>query len=382
MKVVITVEKFDPDKGYLEYYLAKELTKLGHKVYVFTFGWSKHILRTKLNEGFEVISVPLIVAVNGIHMPNLNGIAYVIKFIKMEKPDIIHCQPLYSPLSLLFISCKHLSKYRIVGSLITGEYSINSTIANLKYNLIKIVTEHYVESKTASFFAINDGWKKVLLQLFNLPDQKISIVPLGADPELFKFDTKTRINMRNLFGLSSEDVVVVYSGKIIQSKKLHVLLKGIAPIIRQNQKVKLLIVGKGESPYIEYLEELSSNLKISNNVIFHSWVHRTKLPDFYCASDIAVWPGSVSISIIEAVSVGLPVIVKRSLISKFALAYDNGFAFEPDNITELGEYLERLITNYKLRKDMGKKSRLLVEQILNWKTIAHQYLDAYRSIAD
>jgi len=382
MKIVITVEEFDPGKGYLEYYLARELTKLGHKVYVFTFGWSKHVLRTKLDEGFEVVSVPPIVAINGIHVPNFSVIAYVIKFIKMEKPDIIHCQPLYSPLSLIFISYEHLSKYKIVGSLVTGEYLIKSTIANLGYALTKIVTERYVENKTASFFAINEGWKKVLLQMFNLPDRKITIIPLGADSALFKFDAKTRINMRNQLGLSAEDVVVVYSGKIIQSKKLDVLLKAIALIIRQNQKVKLLIVGKGELPYMEYLKELCANLRISENVIFHSSVCRTKLPNFYSASDIAVWPGSVSISIIEAVSSGLPVIIKRSLIAKFAIAYGNGFAFEPDNTTELGGYLEKLITNYKLRKDMSERSRLLVEQKLNWKTIGNQYLDTYRKIID
>jgi hypothetical protein len=34
MKIVNTIDNFDPNKGYLEYYLARELTKLGNKVYV------------------------------------------------------------------------------------------------------------------------------------------------------------------------------------------------------------------------------------------------------------------------------------------------------------------------------------------------------------
>lgn len=379
MKIVIVVEEFDPDKGYLEYYLGRELIKLGHRVSILTFGWSKTISKTMLTEGFEVVNIPHVAVVNPYHIPSLSSIAYIIRFIKSENPDIVHCQPLSSPLSLIFVFFQQLFNYKIVGSLITGEYSINSTTANLKYDLAKIITEHYLKNKTGLFFAKSDGWKKVLLQLFNIPDEKISIIPLGADSELFKFDSEPRISMRNLLGLVADDILVIYTGKIIQSKKLHILLKAMAPIIRKNHKVKLLIVGKGEAHYMEYLKDLSSNLEVSNNVIFNSWVHRTELPKYYSTSDIAVWPGSVSISIIEAASVGLPLIVKRSPIIKYAIAHENGFTFKPDNITELGQCLEKLINNCKLRNDMGKKSRLLVEQKLNWRTITHQYLDAYRS---
>lgn len=377
MKIVITVEKFDPNKGYLEYYLTRELTKLGHKVCIFTFGWSKSLLRTTLKEGFEVVNIPHVAVVNNYHIPSLSGVAYIIKFVKMEKPDIIHCQPLFSPLSLLFISCQRLATYRTLGSLITGDYSINSSIANLKYVFIKILIERYVENKVDSFFAINDGWKKALLQLFNIPYQKIHTIPLGADPELFKSNTNARTRVRNLLGLSDDDVVVVYSGKLIRSKELHVLLKAIAPIVSQNRKVKLLIVGKGEPSYVVYLKELCFNLKILNNVIFHSWIHRTELPDFYSASDIAVWPGGPSISIVEAASVGLPVIVKQSPITKYTITHDNGFAFQRGNINELRKYLEILIHDGKLRAEMGLKSRLLVEQKLNWRAITLQYLDVY-----
>jgi glycosyltransferase involved in cell wall biosynthesis len=380
MKIVIVVEEFNPSKGYLEYYLARELTKRSHKVFVFTFGSRKRILREKLDEGFEVIRMPRVITAIGMNLPGIREIVYVLRFIKKEKPDIIHCQPLYSPLSLILINCNYLSPSKIVGSLITGEYSINSAIANLKYAFAKIITEHLLKNKTASFFVINDGWKKITLRLFNIPDLKIKEIPLGADAELFKPDDQTRNTMRNQLGLFPDDLVVVYSGKIIQSKKLETLFQALAPIIRQNQKVKLLLVGTGDSLYRKRLEELASRLGISYNVIFNSWVTRTKLPDFYNASDIAVWPGSVSISIIEAASVGLPVIIKRSPITSFAIANGNGFAFELGNVDELRAKLITLIDNEELRKEMGRRSRYLVEHRLNWESVAKQYLRIYKML--
>jgi glycosyltransferase involved in cell wall biosynthesis len=380
MKVVITVEAFDRSKGYMEYYLAKELARCGHKVFIFTIDSCKGILREKRNEGFEVIRMPRQTLAYGINVLGFKKVAYVAKFIKTEKPDIIHCQPLFSPLSLVFINFNFLSSYKIVGSLITGEYSINSVIASLRYSLAKIIIEHYITNKTSSFFVINDVWKKITLKLFNIADSRMEAIPLGADVELFKTDAKTRNIMRDIFGLSKEDVAVVYSGKIIPSKKLDILFEAIAPIIKQNPKVKVIVVGTGDLVYRKHLDKLVSDLGILNNVIFQSWVHRTKLPDFYNASDIAVWPGSVSISIIEAMSVGLPIIVKRSPITSFAISNGNGFSFKPDNVKELNKYLRKLITNCDLRKKMGENSKFLVEKELNWKNIASQYINVYQSV--
>jgi glycosyltransferase involved in cell wall biosynthesis len=141
--------------------------------------------------------------------------------------------------------------------------------------------------------------------------------------------------------------------------------------------VKLLVIGEGKSFYIEYLEKLISNLRISDNVIFYPWVKRTILPSFYSASDIGVWPGLSSISIVEAASTGLPIIIASYPVETFALENENGFAFKLGNVKELRKCLEILIYNDKLRKEMGRRSRLLVEQKLNWKAITTQYLNAY-----
>ena len=379
MKIVITVEQLDPNKGYLEYYLAKELTKLGHKVYVFTFGWSKTALRIMLKEGFEVISLSHVAVANNYHMPTPSGVACVVKFVKAEKPDIVHCQPLFSPLSLLFVGLRRLVNYKIVGSIVTQRFSIDRPTKKAAYYLVKMITEQYVKSRSELIFAKSNELVKILSRLFDIRRHKFCVIPLGADPELFKFDAEARKKVRDLLGLYTNDVVIVYSGKITPPKELDVLIKALAPIIKQDRKVKLLIVGRGKSSYVEYLRRLISGFKISKNVIFNPWVHRTQLSAFYNASDIAVWPGSSSISIVEAASVGLPLIIQHSPIEIYATEYGNGFTFKRGEINYLRKYLETLVYDDKLRKEMGRRSRLLVEQKLNWEVITHQYLNAYRS---
>ena len=135
---------------------------------------------------------------------------------------------------------------------------------------------------------------------------------------------------------------------------------------------KFLLVGRTVAMPEGYYQKMAPK-----NVIFHPWVHRTFLYAFYSAGDIAVWPGSSSISIVEAASVGLPVIIERSPVEIYAIEYGNGFAFKRGDINELRKYLEILIHDGKLREEMGLKSRLLVEHKLNWRAITLQYLDAY-----
>ena len=150
MKIVIVVEEFEVSKRYLEYFLARELTKLGHIVYIFTFGWSKKPSRTMLKEGFEVINVPNLAEIGGYHVPSLSGVAYIFKFIRIEKPDVIHCQPLDSPLSLILAAWKNLYGYKIVGSILT-QLNLIFSPWNIKkkllFSLSKIVVAEYVGKK-------------------------------------------------------------------------------------------------------------------------------------------------------------------------------------------------------------------------------------------
>lgn len=380
MKIVITVEDFDPNKGYLEYYLARELTKLGHKISVFTFAKIKKILKIRTKENFEVIKLPHLALLNGQHIPTLGGIAYAIQFIREERPEIIHCQPLSSVLSIVFISFRQLLGYKIVGSMFSQNPSLDNVFKKLLFHLQKLIVKLYIKNRSEIIFVKSKDLMKTHEQLFGISRHKFGIIPLGVDPDLFKYSDEARNRIRRLLGLSADNIVLVYSGRIISSKRLDILVKAIAPLIKQNGKIYLLIVGSGDTFYTKYIKGLSRDLRISKNIIFHPWVHRTKLSDFYSASDIGVWPGLSSISIVEAGSVGLPVIIEDSPFEIYAIEYGNGFAFEPNNITELREYLEKLIYDDNLRNDMGKKSRLLVEQKLNWKTITHKYLDIYKNI--
>jgi glycosyltransferase involved in cell wall biosynthesis len=380
-KIVLTVEEFDPEKCYLEHYLAKELVKLGHIAYVFTFGMRKETSTSTCKDGYITVAVPHSAIVEGYHIPSLKGITHILEFIKLEKPDVIHCQPMDSPLSLFFIAWKRFFKYKVVGSLMTQLNLIYSPWGMRKkmlFSLSKIVVAAFAEKRSEIIFAKTEELADLLSQSYNVPFNKFRIVPLGSDIDSYKFDPEARIRLRKELGLSETDVVLVYSGKIDSTKGLDVLIRALAPIALRNDRVKLLVIGKGDRIFMAYLKQLISTLEVEKSVIFHPWVIRSLLPSLYSASDIGVWPGLSSISIVDAASTSLPLIISRCPVETFAIENENGLTFEIGNIEELRKCLETLIYDDKLRKEMGHKSRLLVERKLSWKTITSQYLSAYK----
>jgi len=379
--VILAVRYFYPHKGYLEYYLARELAKLDNDVTVFTFKHGLEISQQMI-DNFRVVYIPPTLKIHCCYNFGIRAASKIIKIIEENSPEVIHCQMLFDQLPLLLMRYQHRFNYKIVGNLLTQEYLLDNIIQKIGFRLVKTLVKRYVKHKTSLFFAKTKELEELLIGVFGISPRNIHIIPLGVDPDLFKFSQKARYQIRDSLGLSDEDIVVVYSGKITPIKKLEILIEAIAPIIKENKNVNLLIIGEGEMSYLMYLKGLISRLRISKNVIFHHAVHRTLLPGFYSASDIAVWPGLSSISIVEAASTNLPVIFRATQAELYAIENKNGFVFEQGNLDRLRKYLNILVHNEDLRKEMGRRSRLLVEQKLTWKSIANRYLNSYMQISN
>jgi len=376
LKIVIAVEQFNPNKGYLEYYLARELTKLGQKVYILTFGWSRNILRKIFEDGFEMVSLPYIGIINGLHIPNLAGIIYIVKFLRREKPDIIHCQPIFSPTNLLLIQLKDLFHYRCVGSILTGEFNLRNMIKKFLFKL-SIATVRLVKNKIDYFFGLNKNVALYVSQTFSIPLEKIEIIPLGVDVELFKYNEAERISVRKRLGIGLDDVVICHTGRLIPAKQVEVIMESLRRLSTNFPKIKFLIIGDGDKKYLKYLKEHALRLHIENHVIFHPTVHRKYLPSFYSACDIAVWPAAPSISILEAAAVGLPVISGSKFFYEELEKYKMGYVIKRGNISELVQVLNQLVSDENLRKKISYNCRYLTTTKFNWNIIAKRYYNAY-----
>jgi len=392
MKIARVVQHFQPRFGYADYYLASTFKKLGHEACVITTDqyspgvkYFDNLINLKVNSGtfiqngITVYRLPTLIKAGKLIIS-----LYTKKVLEDFKPDIVHSNDLFYLTTFFAAHYKNRFKYKLFVDSITGTFNTNR-LTSLQFGLYKLLFARYLTRKVDGSFAVCEGAKKWLLKNFFIPSSSVHIVPLGADDELFAQDANMRRLMRRRFGILEDDVVIIYTGKILPAKDIDVLIKSMGALPPELfRKIRIMIVGNGLADYLKYINRLINAINVRKSVVMIPTVDHNELPKYYNAADIAVWPGAPSISIVEAMSTGLPIIIagyprprEDAYDTTHLLANGNGLSFQRRSISELSSCIMKLTSDERLRKEMGRRSRKLVEEKLSWRKIAEQYLKIY-----
>lgn len=166
---------------------------------------------------------------------------------------------------------------------------------------------------------------------------------------------------------------------------------------KRNQKVKILLPGRADDPRkgfrvfadaVEILlskgldfEALVTDPRPSFSHPFiqsTGWISQQNLPDLYGSVDIVVcpsiWPEPFGIIPLESMACSIPIVASNTGGMKYTIEQGKtGYLFETGNAQELAGYLEKLVCNSDLRKNMGVSGRKRVETMFNWDEIIRCY---------
>jgi len=275
-----------------------------------------------------------------------------------------------------------LFKYRLVCDDHTiPNFARIGKVKKVYYSLFRqVIFPMFLLRNVDCFIAVTPAVQEWLHKKLAITNNRISFIPLGADIKLFKKSKAKRMQIRKLLNISESDILLIYAGKIIPEKNIDILVHAIAPLIVEREDVKLLLLGSGDEKYISGIVSLVKRYNLNTNVIFHSFVKNQRLPAYYSAADVGAWLGSPSITIIEAMSTGLPVILLKSRQTQHLIDAGGGCSFTYGNLEELRSCLEKLIRDDSLRKNMGVAARKNVEKNFSWERIAEKTLGIYEKV--
>ena len=166
-------------------------------------------------------------------------------------------------------------------------------------------------------------------------------------------------------GLPTDRPVLLFVGRLVRQKGLHVLLTACA---RLKDKFEFSLVVVGDGPERAPLAALSRRLRLDDRVRYAGWVATNGTARCFGAADVFVLPSLEepwAIVVNEAMASGLPVIATRCTGAGRDLVEHgvNGFTVEEGDAEQLAEHLERLLSDAGLRAAMGRHSR---ERIQAW----------------
>lgn len=382
MKIVHVIDYFSPQLGYQETYLAKEQMRLGHDVTVITseryFPFPDYketvgpllgprLVKTgvRMEDGITVHRLPVLFeAFTRCFLFGLED-----ELVKVD-PDVIH---IHSVCSLSAVQVALFRKRLPRARILCDDHSHYSVITDnwskrIYYGVFSFIFSKILSSGIDSFVAITDETKEIMMHIMHI-SKSISVIELGADTNLFRFYAKKRREIRKKYNIKNTDFVILYTGKIIPQKGVDVLVKAFLQLRKDN--VRLMIIGNGDPEYIKRLNQ-------AEGIVWVSMVMPKKLSSYYSAADVGVWPKQESISMIEASSCRLPIIIKKSDSMSKRIANDNGIMYDEGNTDQLLSALRRIYAmNGHDRIAMGKRGRELVLRNYGWTSITKKFISEY-----
>ena len=384
MRIVHVIDHFYPRLGYQEYFLAKTHS-YKHNVLVITsnrfakniFKLNKMLLRKRslkpglyAEEGVKTLRLPSLFDNPPFNIPWLIGLE---RAIMDFSPDIVIVHGVVNFSSVRIARLQKKLNFRLIVD-DHMNYTVMRKWVSPLYNLFKIVFIPILLKSVDHFIAVTYETKRFMQRIYGIPSKKIRVVPLGVDTERFRYDLNARKDVRRKLGISEDSIIFIYVGKIVPEKGIDLFIKAGIRLCRKwkHRDIKFMIIGGKNEKYFDYLLKMISRENMNNRFIFINTIPNYKLYKYYSAADIGVWPLQCSITILEAIACGLPIIISNKSCALEYLNEDSGFSYKEGDILDLERKMSLLLSD-ELRHKMHK-STLKYAKKIDWGIIADEFL--------
>ena len=198
-------------------------------------------------------------------------------FPKSKRISIIHDQGWTSPLQGNSELYKEILSHRRLKDI---DYGVQKFIkAFYKKELVMYRLSHHI-------VCLSPSTRKLLQEIYQVPTEKISMIPNGIDVKSYEAPIDNRAEIRNHFGISEDEKVLIFAGRVVKAKGIYQLLDAFEKIWHSNHKLRLVIAGitDGIEDYTKHVHDSIFH------VTFTGLISKSRLHQWYRAADIGVLP--------------------------------------------------------------------------------------------
>lgn len=263
------------------------------------------------------------------------------------------------------------------------------TVIREPSHIQKVIIQE-LSSKAYKVVVMSRRAVKFLLEIYNIPKEKIEIIEHGVSlGKVFHRET-----VREKFNFKDKTALFTF-GLLSRNKGIETVIKSLPKVIKKHNNILYLVLGNthpkvlsryGEE-YREYLMRLVKELELENHVYFYkNFVSEDLLMEYLSAADIYITPylneaQITSGTLSYAIGAGTAVISTPYWHAQELLADGRGILFDFNNHEQLGDILLDLLGN-------GKKIERLREAAveyghkLKWPKIGAKYINVAKSATE
>lgn len=392
MRIVIVCDWFSDQMGYVENCLPKALAALGHEVHVITSNAQPYFnspdyrityepfigpafvpCGVRKLDGFTLHRLPLIRVRDRLRIRGL------LRTLFRLRPDIVQT---YDAISLS--TCQAALARPMLGfELFTANHVLASVFPPVRDGFarnpwwrMRSVFSMWIPGRLVSLassrcYPATIDAADIAIRFFGVEERKISIASLGVDTSLFHAarndeDAAERSALRQKLGFATNEIICVYSGRFSEDKNPACLAMAIGELVRAGERFRGLFIGSGAQ---------EPGIRSTPGCVVHPFLPFRRLPPYYRAADIGVWPRQESTSVLDASASGLPVIISDHVQAKERVA-GRGLTYRQNDSTDLARVLRELADPAR-RADLGRNGAIAVAEHLSWTALARGRLRDY-----
>lgn len=248
-------------------------------------------------------------------------------------------------------------------------HSINGTEWWLTYEAWRVIA-------TSRFMA------EEVKAYFNVPPDKIDIVPNGVDAT--PFDVLEGVNLsafRERWARANERIVF-YVGRMVQEKGAHLIVEAAPRVLAEIPRTKFILAGTGSMS--DHIKRRALELGTGDRVVVAGFISDPERDRLLKVADAAVFPSlyePFGIVALEAMAAKCPVIVSDVGGLSEVVRHDvTGVTVYPDNAESLAWGILHTLHDPAAAKARAKRAYRVAKEEYSWDRIAARTIEVYRRI--
>ena len=317
-------------------------------------------------------------------LKDLKAVWKLYNFFKKEKPEIVHT---------------HTPKAGIVGMLaakLAGVPLRLHTVAGLpllettgKKRKVLNFVEKLTYNLATRVLPNSRGMRDIILSEGFAKKSKLKVLGKGSsngidtkyfDP--YQFDDSQKKNKRQALGISQEDFVFVFVGRLVSEKGINELVKAFLKLQKQNPKTSLLLVGPFEKDLDPLKEKTFESIQTNEKIITTGYQEDVR--PYFLISNALAFPsyreGFPNV-VMQACAMNLPAIVSDiNGCNEIVVEGVNGVIIPVKDSSALFSAMELFVNNKNYTDRLSLKAREEICKYYERKEFWQILLKEYKSL--
>jgi len=375
--------------------MAKALASRGHAVTLLIPPWDypADAGREWEEEGVRVVNVPL-----PPRLPLVFHGCLLLRLVRRAlalRPDVVHCFKPKAYAGLAHLLLWWLRRLRLAGEQLPSKVRLVVDEDDWEQAWNEVETYSWAQKR---LFAWQERWglthadavvvaSRELVRLvegLGVARARISYVPNGVRSQPPPSGHAPAQAVRMLWELDDAPVVLLYTRFF--EFRLERVVEILRRLARREPGARLLIVGEGLFGEESDLDEMLTVAGLSDHAVFTGWVEVGRLPGYFAAADVAIFPyddtlinrAKCSVKLADLLAAGLPLVADGvGQNAEYIVDGESGLLVSPGDDAAFADAVVRLLRDAALRDRLGAAAARRMREHFAWGKLVEEVERAY-----